>query len=168
MLLSLSLTPSVPNPSSHFASRCSDTGFGCPSPSCLILSCHFVRLNTGVSRHSCHWTPASYLTHFSRQRGVPAWVNMTWLGVISTALVTNQQHEQLHWTRTNWPHYGYNLSWFEYLTSISTDHRRLYHKQSVEGISFGSTGASLSQDQTPSNLMREALILCSNSQEESW
>lgn len=60
---SLSLPPSVSTPSPHFTSRCSDKGFGCPSPgSLLIPSCHFVRLNTGVSRHSLS-PHASLISH---------------------------------------------------------------------------------------------------------
>lgn len=66
---SLCLPPSVSTQSPNFTSRCSDTGFGCPSTSSLIPTCHFVRFNAGVSCHSCQCTAASYLTHFFHTTG---------------------------------------------------------------------------------------------------
>lgn len=49
-----SLPPSASTPSPPFTSRCSDASFrvALSSPSFLIPSCHFVRLNTGASCHS--------------------------------------------------------------------------------------------------------------------
>lgn len=66
---SLCLPPSVSTQSPNFTSRCSDAGFGCPSTSSLIPTCHFVRFNAGVSCHSCQCTAASYLTHFFHTTG---------------------------------------------------------------------------------------------------
>lgn len=66
---SLCLPPSVSTQSPNFTSRCSDAGFGCPSTSSLIPTCHFVRFNAGVSCHSFQCTAASYLTHFFHTTG---------------------------------------------------------------------------------------------------